>query len=273
MKPSKKRKFISSRELYTILITCTLIFMISLYRPLYFVKRDIGSAIANRYQLSNFDILCSFEGNGLLDAFAYVFVIIPIFSALIIYLIDTNNSLIRSIRYGDRNKIWNKNVSLILISTLLLSVFLVIGGYLISGLFLKGYNNTWNTKLGYPYMIYGTTKIWPKLSMLLATYKVIPIFWITTFLGLSFIGILIYTLKLFIRNVYVYGAVMVIAFNDLYSILGFKVILGISISSKNWLYPRSIIIANIYFLVGIVVLYSIGRFMNSRKEQGIEKRH
>jgi len=104
MKLFKKRNFISSRELYTILIISILIFILSLYRPLYFIKGQLNSAIANGYQLSNFDILCSFEENGLLDAFSFAFVIIPIFSALMIYVIDTNNSLIRVIRYKDRNK-------------------------------------------------------------------------------------------------------------------------------------------------------------------------
>ncbi len=273
MKLFKKRNFIFSRELYTILIISILIFILSFYRPLYFIKGQLNSAIANGYQLSNFDILCSFEENGLLDAFSFAFVIIPIFSALMIYVIDTNNSLIRVIRYKDRNKIWNRNILLVLVSAFLLSTLLVFGGYLASGLFVKGYNNTWNTELGLPYIIYGMTKIWPKLSSLLVTYKVIPIFWITIFLGLSFIGIFICTAKLFIRNVYVYAGIIAIVFGDIYGIFGIKLMLGVSMSSRNWLYPNSIIIGNMYFIIGIFVLYFMGKYINSKKDQGIAKKH
>lgn len=274
MRLFKKRSYLSSRELYIILVFCIVIFILSLYRPLLFIKEDLNVAINSGFKLSNFDILCCFQtNNGLIDFQSYMFIIIPLFSALIIYIIDTNNSLLKIIKYKDRNTVWNKNILLILISAFLLSTLLVIGGYLVSGVILKGFNNTWNTELGLPYKIYGTTEIWSGLSNLLVTYKVILIFWITTFLGLSFIGVFICTFKLFIRNVYVYIIIIAVLFSDFYNVINFIIILKISINSNNWLHTSSIIINNIYFLVGFFVLYFWGRYINSQKDQGIAKKY
>jgi len=49
--------------------------------------------------------------------------------------------------------------------------------------------------------------------------------------------------------------------------------LGVSLSSRNWLYPNSIIIGNVYFIIGIFALYFMGKYINSKKDQGIAKKH
>ncbi|WP_346930171.1 hypothetical protein [Clostridium sp.] len=230
-------------------------------------------AINDGYQLSNFDILNAFNGWGLISKSSYMILIIPIFSALIIYIVDYNNSLIKMIRHRSRNRLWNKKIRLILISAFLLSILLVIGGYLVSGVFVKGYNNTWNTELGLPYLIYGNTEIWSDLSNLLVTYKVILIFGITTFLGLCFIGIFICTFQLFMRNVYVYLIVLVIVLGEGCNLFNLKLLESIVITPNKWINPSSFISSNIYFLVGFLVLYFLGRYINSKRDQGLEKKY
>ncbi|WP_346871253.1 hypothetical protein [Clostridium sp. UBA5119] len=273
MKLFKKGNYISSRELYTILIFCSIIFIITLYNPLYNMKSVLNLAINGGYELSNFDILHAFNGWGLISKSSYIILIIPIFSALIIYIVDYNNSLIRRIRYKSRNRIWNKNITLILISAFLLSTLLVIGGYLISGVFVKGYNNTWNTELGLPYLTYGNTEIWNDLSNLLVTYKVLLVFWITTFFGLSFIGIFICTFQLFMRNVYVYLMVLTIVLVEVCNLFNFKLLESIVISPNKWVNPNRLIASNIYFLVGFLLLYFWGRYINSERDEGLEKKY
>ncbi len=273
MKLFKKGNYISSRELYTILIFCIIIFIISLYNPLYNMRSVLNLAIHDGYELSNFDILHAFNGWGLISKSSYMILIIPIFSALIIYIVDYNNSLIRRIRHKSRNRLWNKKIRLILISAFLLSTLLVIGGYLVSGVFLKGYNNTWNTKLGLPYFVYGNTEIWSSLSNLLVTYKVLLVFWITTFLGLCFIGIFICTFQLFMRNVYVYLMVLVIVLGEGSNLFNFKILESIVISRNKWINPSSLIANNICFLAGFLLLYFWGKYINSERDEGLEKKY
>ncbi|MFR1709713.1 MAG: hypothetical protein ACLSV2_12495 [Clostridium sp.] len=272
MNSSKKENCISLRELRIIIGFCIVIFLLSFYRPLRFLKDNINIALDNNFQLSNFDILSSFQDVGNVDFISYMYIIIPLFVTLIIYVVDTNNGLIRMIRYGDRNRIWNKNILLILASSFLLSILLVIGGYLVSGIILGSYKNLWNTETGLPYLLYGKTKIWGNLSQLLVSHKVIFIFWIMTFLGLSFIGAFICTIKLFIRNIYVYIILIAIAFGDFFNIFNFSLIAKISVSQREWTHPQSITFNIIYFLVGFLIFYFYGKYINSQKDQGITKK-
>lgn len=273
MKLFKKKFYISSQELSTILIFSLVIFILSFYRPIHLIEIYLNYSINDGLQLSNFDFLRSFgDYDGLIDYKNYILIIIPLFSVLIIYLIDTNNVLLKTIRYKNRNEVWNKNIFLIIISAFLLSILLVIGGYLISGVFLKGYNNTWNSELGLPYKLYGTTEIWSSLSSFLVTYKILLVFWTTTFLGLCFIGIFICTFKLFIPNTCVFFITIVMTIGDAIQGLKFNFIMGIEITSSNWVHTISIIANNIYFLVCFFVLYFWGRYIYSQKDQGIVKK-
>lgn len=271
MKFFKNKLHISKRELSSIVAFSFSIFILSFYRLVLFLKEELMVAVENGFQLSNFDILFSFQSTGIIDAYSFTFVIIPIFVLLVLFSIDYNNKTIRLIRYKNRKNLWNKNTAMILTSALLLSLLLVLGGYLVSGVILNGYNNTWNTEKGLPYLLYGTSKIWKNLSELLVSYKVLFIFGVTTFLGLSFVGLLVSTLKMLIHNIYVFFIIMAVLIIDIFGVFKFKILLGIAVSPIAWLHHDKILLYNIYFFVGAFVLYFIGRYINSTKDQGIVK--
>lgn len=272
MKPSNAGSLIRKRELKLILVFSLLILIVSLYRPLRFLSEDLAKAAYNGYKLSNFDMMTSFEGSGNIDFNSYMFFIFPVFITLIIYIVNTNTHVLTTIRYKCRNRLWNKNIVLVLLSAFVISIMLVFGGYLISGLIVGGFNNVWNTQAGMPFYIYGTTKVWPALSQILVTRKVLSFLWITTFLGLVFVGTLICFCKLFIKDIYIYALIIGICFADNFGVFGVKLILGIALNPGSWINPITIIITNMYFILGFLVMYWIGKSISSKKDQCIEKR-
>lgn len=272
MKPSKAEKLISKREIKIIVFFSILILIVSFYRPLIYLGEDLAKAAYNGYKLSNFDLMTSFEGCGNIDFNTYMFLIFPVFTTLVIYIVNTNTHILTTIRYKCRNRLWNKNIALVILSALIISIMLVFGGYLISGLIVGGFNNVWSTGAGMPFAIYGATKVWPALSQILDTGKVLSFLWITTFLGLTFVGGLISVCKLIIKDIYIYVLIIAICFADNFGIFGFKLILGIALNPGNWINPITIIITNVYFLLVFLIMYWMGKYINSKKDQCIEKR-
>ena len=142
-----------------------------------------------------FDILSHISGvSGITGTLSLVFPIIPAFCYVIITLIDFDKSIYQIIRGESRAEIWNKQVFHIITIALFFSVIIVIGGYIYSGLLVGDFTNGWNSKESYIYTITGNQDSWIEIVKLFSTYKMIPIIFISTLLGLCSFGFLICTL-------------------------------------------------------------------------------
>lgn len=271
MRHFKIKNYFQRNDINLILLCSAIIFILAVARPFIYRKEDLELAKKFGYQLSNFDIICSFNNEGILDFQNYMYVIIPLFSAIIIYMVNINRSLIRVLRYGSKNKVWNKNFLLGIVVAFILSTLLVIGGYLVSGIILKGYNNTWNTENGLPYKMLGNTEMWITVSHILVSYKVFLIFLITTFLGLCLVASIINTINLFIPSAYVYLIIIVILLLEYFDVYKFSIIKQIAISSKDWIYTSSLVAKNLNFILLIIGMYFWGKYINLKKDQFIEK--
>ncbi|MFA9397452.1 MAG: hypothetical protein ACERKV_04195 [Clostridiaceae bacterium] len=271
MRLFKKKYFISFEELLTIFFFSILIFALSLVRPLFFLNYDRLEAIHNNINMCGFDFLCSFKDSGIVDFMNLILIIVPLYTVLILNITDNNSKMVRLIRFHDRKKMWKNQTSIVIFSALIITILLIGGGYLYGGIILKNFNNTWNTDYGYPYLMYGNTSVWIRLSGKLYTGKVISVFFITTFMGLSFIGTLICTLKLVLKNIYTFLIIVTIPVTDFYLVFHFTVFEQIIVTTTQWIYPNSIVKNNIYFLVGFLVFYTIGGYINLKMDQTISK--
>lgn len=271
MKISNHRTFISLRVFLKIAILCFIIFLMSLFNQIQDINQALILADKSGYQLSNLDILNSFKGGmGLISTFNMKIIIIPMFSILTMYIINTENDLVNVIRYKNRRNVWNKNVFIVLLSAFIMSTLLVVGGYLISGFFIKCYRNTWIIKSQSPYMLYDDTISWDILVNRLITYKVLIVLQVTTFFGLSCVGIFIRMLKLFIHDMYIFITILIMLVCETFGIVNFNFVSRIVVNSSNWLNITKIIVNNIYFILGFFLLYIWGRYIYIEKDQFIK---
>ena len=127
----------NSRELKVIMVFSLLIFASCCISVIYGVNFTQNRLKVTNIVLSNLDIVYSFNGWGIICDTNFCLIIIPIFSALIIYIINYNNNFIRIIRFKTRDNLWNHKIFFIIIASLLLSIVLIGCGYLIGALYLK----------------------------------------------------------------------------------------------------------------------------------------
>lgn len=147
------------------------------------------------------------------------------------------------------------------------------GGYLISGLFIKGYNNLWTTNLGIPYSIFGDTDKWLNLQGLLVTHKVLVILWTKLFWGLSFIGLALCTLQLFMSNVFVYMFMITLLVLERTRLISSFIILRMVTYPGIWANPKFFVLDDLFYLIGFITLFFIGSFINCKRDQGIGKKY
>lgn len=151
------------------LISSFIIFILAMARPIIFQSQYDYLASNSGYKLSNFDIICSFENIGVLDFNNYMFVIIPLFTIIMIYIFNKNSSLVYVTRFESRVDIWFRRNIFSFKAALILSFVLVIGSYLLSLLMLGGFQNEWNTINGIPFKILGNTQKWVQTCELLSS--------------------------------------------------------------------------------------------------------
>lgn len=267
MKFFKGSMRISKREILLITAVAFITLGAVLYRPFTFLKTDLLKAASLGYELSNFDFLYSFLSSGTLDNMSYLFVITPIFIVSTIYLINSNNYIIKQVRYHDRDNHWGKNTWLAIVMALILTLVLVLGSYLISGIVYGGFSNNWSLESGYPYFLLSATKIWPALKSMLVTSKMLPLFLITTFAGFLFMGMLVNVLKLYVNDFYTFIIVEALMFLDWMNILKFKTLSRIQLFPYNWAEPGIIYKNIIVFIIGFVILYFWGKARNGKMDQ------
>lgn len=223
------------------------------------IGRHLKNTVPTNLNISIFDILCLPVGGGILGRISVSFPIIPIFSFLVITLLDFEKNVFYLLRLKSRKNIWNSRMKFIIILSFMYSLIVVFGGYLISGILLKNFNNGWNLENSIIYNCIKDVKIWGKVSDMFLTYKMLPLIFISFFLGTCAIGAFISMLKLKLRNIYVYLILSIILFLDVTQSEIEIIISQMTIVIKNWINPSTILLNYIYLLFITFICYFVGK--------------
>lgn len=230
---------------------------------------DIVSSL-HEYSLCNMDFILSFDINSILKDTNFTYMINPLFCACSLYIISINSRMVRVIRYNSKGDLWNNNFFLIILFSFIISVLLVLGTYIIGGIVLGDFTNTWPTDRGFFYKVYGDTNIWTSLSRILTAKKILLIMLFSTFICLSMIGSIINVLSIFIKKRYVFIVMVSLVFIDYTKVCTFSPLKCDIISSNNIININTLAIKNLCYIFIIWSLYILGKFFMVKKDQFIK---
>jgi|GEM_PF-3235145 len=217
--------------------------------------------------LSVFDILCHVSGfTGFTGILALIFPIVPIYTFLLISLIEHENSSLFLLRSPSRIYIWRMRICFSFLLAIIFSVLIVFGGYIIAGSLLGSFKNNWSSADSFVYSIAGQLKEWPSLVNSFKTYKILPIVFLSNLLGLTAVGVLISTLKVYFKNTYVYMVIIIVILLDGLMNKFSLILKQMTIDLSSYLNPDTIIINDIYFLLLITALYLMGKRAIDKKD-------
>jgi len=230
-------------------------------------KNYIDTGILGGIKISIFDMLCDvYKGLGIIGSHSYSLVIIPVFSWMLVSIIDCDNKNICVFRYTYRKNIWNKQVFSIIILSFVYSIIIIFLGYLLSGFFTQSFNNTWTSTSGIIYKLLNQPDNWDTIAQNFSSYKILAYIFISNFLGLTSIGMLICVLKMFMKNTYVLAIIIM----QMYIAILFEkfsiVFKQMIVSLPNIVYPIFILKNDIYLIFFIVTLYILGNYVIEKKD-------
>lgn len=233
--------------------------------------RHLIKTAPTNFNISIFDILCLPVGGGVLGSISLSFPIIPAFAFIVIRVLDYENQDIYLLRLKSREQIWNSRIRFIVSLSFIYSLIVVAGGYSISGIILKDFTNRWNLENSIIYNCIRDDKIWEKVSHIILTYKMLPLIFMSIFLGTCAIGEFISILKLRLKNVYIYLILVIILFLDVTQSQFSIIISQMTIVLENWINPSTILLKYIYLLFMIFICYFVGKEVILNKDFISEK--
>ncbi len=233
--------------------------------------RHLINTAPTNLNISIFDILCLPMGGGILGTISLSFPIIPIFVFLVIRLLDFESHDIYLLRLKSRKQIWNSQIRFIVSLSFIYSLIVVFGGYVISGIILKDFNNGWNLENSIIYNYIRDAKIWEKVSHIILTYKMLPLIFMNIFLGTCAIGVFISMLKIKLKNIYVYLILIIMLFLDVTQSQFSIIISQMTIVLENWINPNTILLKYTYLFFMIFICYFVGKEIILNKDFISEK--
>ena len=257
-----KIKYIKDKILISIIILIIGIIMCSLISILGFYSEVKFGAI---------DILYSPSGSeGVLGSRFQTIVIIPIFTFLVSSIINIYNNPFIIIKNTSRVNLWDKQIKDCILFSLLFVIALFILGYLIAGFLAKDFNSYFSSKEGFNYLISNKNHELLNKLQTFSTLKIMLISFISLFLGLSFISILIATLKIFFKSKYVVSIIVLLTMCE--SVINIKFVVNYTTMNLNrWMNYPNIIIENMFLLGISIIIYFIGRYLINKKDFLLKK--
>lgn len=212
--------------------------------------------------ISILDLVSELGGDaGITNILIMVFIIVPLITFSMFHVLKNTEVHYKLLRLQSRVRIWNNIVILIIIYSFIFSIFLVLGGYIISGIFLNDFTNNWiNMQGSFFYLLDSNDqKNFAVYSEQLTTTRVLTILFFTKFLGLLVIAILITILKAILKkSIWVILIMMIFSFldginNDVSILFG-----KMTINIDNWKNIQSIFLNHAFLLTIFVTLYFVG---------------
>ncbi|WP_035289337.1 hypothetical protein [Clostridium sp. KNHs214] len=248
----KYRVFISLFIMYVVLICLARVYV---------------SSIPTDIKVSIFDMLCDvYKGFGIVGVSRYIFPIIPVFTFILISLLDFDNKIVCLIRYHSRRSIWRKRVLYTINLSFLFSVIIVLGGYLASGILMGGFENKWINTEGTIYKLLGEPTNWSTLFSKFTSYKILFFIFTSNFLGLCAIGLLICTMKTFLKNQYVCMLLIAIIFAPVLFNKFSIVLKQMTINLAKWMNTMTIVENGVYLILLILMLCMLGEWIIGKKD-------
>ncbi len=219
-------------------------------------------------EVSILDSVSDLEGTiGTSNMGILFFIVIPSFMVLVMKLIDNEELVEKIIKNNSRIRVWNKNVILVFITSILITFIIVVLGYCLSGVILGSFENKWTSDQGNFYKLIKDKENFLMYAKNLGTIKVLSMLFITKLLGLIIIGLLVTILKAIIKsNSLIFIILTIFGMIDGYFVEFSLLYQKLSITITGWVNVISVIINNIYLLIIVVALYFLGREIYSRKD-------
>lgn len=244
---------------YSLLWTLVLILVMMMFQS--FSGRKIQ-------HVSVLDLISDFGGaTGTSNMAMFVFALTPLFAFIIMKAIDNNEMTIKVIKNKAKVSVWNENVILLLILSLILSAIIIFIGYLFSGIVLGSYENKWTSDAGTFYKMLKDKENFLLYSKHLTTIKVLILLFVTKFLGLYAIGLLVALLKAkYNSNSAILIFVTIFAIIDGYYSRIPLIYQKTVISMENWKRVSSIFVNQTYLLALCILIYFLGRQVYQKKD-------
>lgn len=214
-----------------------------------------------------FDILCNITGEmGILGKNFQATVIIPVYSFLVISIIDCEKNPMIVSKFKSRINIWNRQIRDSIIMSFTLTFLIVVGGYLIPGLILGDFNNYFSSTNGFNYYMLGNTQIFLNASKMFNTPMIFFVIFMSLFIGLNLLSVFIGTLKYFFSNKYIWAIVVSLCF---YGTHGDRIYYPLSytvINLEKWGNPSIIVSGSIVMILITIAFYFMGRSLAAKKD-------
>lgn len=255
------------RQLKFISILSLLMWVISSVNFIIHINKSLELSNLREYFLCSMDFILSFDIISILQDTNFTYMINPLFCACCLYIITINSRMVRVIRYNSKDDLWNNNFFLIIFFSFIISGLLVFGTYILGGIVLGNFNNTWISNNGYFYKLYCDSNVWIPLSTILTTKKMLFIMFFSTFICLSMFGSIINVLNIFIKQRYTFIIIVSLVFIDYINICEFSPLKSNIISLDNIININTLIIKNISYILLTWASYILGKFFMEKKDQ------
>lgn len=250
----KKKVFVYLLIYLSALISCFII-----------VNKDIIS-YHNEYSLSIFDLMIPPFQNGIFDKKSIAMPIVIVFISLVISVLRHDNEIYVILRQKSRDDIWKNQSKKIIIISFIYSFIVVLMAYLISGIMLGDFSNTWGSKESNIFSMYGNAEVVGKLDPYLNTGFLLGIIFLALFIGLTGIGLLIVALRTRFKNQYIVLTIVGIIFYEIIDMNCSIIVTKMAIDINNFLDPKVIIINFTFLILLSVISYICGRESIVRKD-------
>lgn len=222
----------------------------------------------NAYSLSVFDLMIppSPIQGGIFGKKSIAMSIVIVFILLIISVLRHENEIYTIVRQKSRENIWKNQSKKILIISFLYSIIVVLMAYLISGIMLGDFTNTWGSKESTIFSTYGNAEVVGKLAPYLNTGFLLGIIFLALFIGLTGIGLLIAALRTRFKNQYIVLTIVGIIFYEIIDMNHSIIVTKMAMEINNFLEPKVIVINFVFLILLSVISYICGRESIVRKD-------
>ncbi|HDX9578512.1 TPA: hypothetical protein ROX88_002049 [Bacillus pseudomycoides] len=249
---------------YSLLIPLFVIVLIMIVRIKQLLSVDAP------FILSVWDYVSGLTGGGTANAPMLVYVVIPLFTFMIVRYIDGEEVPVRVIKHVTRKRLWDKHVLFIVYLSLVISFIVVCVGYLLSGIMIEDFSNEWTNKSGAFYYFLKDKENFEIYAQNLTTLRVMLILFLVKFFSLVTLGTLIALLKAIIHNnVLIYMMIIMYSLVEGYFPNFSFIITRMAVTGENWKNISSIFENQFYLLLSFVFFYFVGKVIYRKKDFSI----
>lgn len=229
-----------------------------------------GSSIAASRIGSNslFDFVANLQSGGTTGNFVLAIGALPLLAFILPSLIDMSEQDHMVLRLQDKTRLYTHHFTFSVIASGVLTLLMALAGILASTLVVGHVDNLWTTKQGTVYFLLKNKDLLQLYIPNLLSWKLWAYILASRFLALLFMASSIIALKLLLqKNTLVFFSALILFATDALLPQGFSLFLGrTNIKLDTLLSPSELWFNLVYFLLGIVLLSILCRYLYRKKE-------